>query len=155
MSCLSREHLGVIAMLKMQRLCQIASQQIYTAFIYIFGWGHCRTHCTVDLSIMQIKSVNQVRTDPQRAFHIIVWFHYVSMLSVSAVGSSLGFGKGYDVFVCMWCIVFVFISLASERRASRIPKMAPVHLDISFTNSFARGGEWASILHFRRLQENI
>uniref|UniRef100_A0A8C1WFF2 SET binding factor 2 n=1 Tax=Cyprinus carpio TaxID=7962 RepID=A0A8C1WFF2_CYPCA len=34
---------------------------------------------------------------------------------------------------------------ASERRASRIPKMAPVHLDISFTNSFARGGVWASL----------
>uniref|UniRef100_A0A8C2DPW5 SET binding factor 2 n=1 Tax=Cyprinus carpio TaxID=7962 RepID=A0A8C2DPW5_CYPCA len=31
------------------------------------------------------------------------------------------------------------LSPASERRASRIPKMAPVHLDISFTNSFARG----------------
>uniref|UniRef100_A0A9J7YA42 SET binding factor 2 n=2 Tax=Cyprinus carpio carpio TaxID=630221 RepID=A0A9J7YA42_CYPCA len=31
------------------------------------------------------------------------------------------------------------MSPASERRASRIPKMAPVHLDISFTNSFARG----------------
>uniref|UniRef100_A0A8C2JC11 SET binding factor 2 n=1 Tax=Cyprinus carpio TaxID=7962 RepID=A0A8C2JC11_CYPCA len=26
-----------------------------------------------------------------------------------------------------------------------IPKMAPVHLDISFTNSFARGGVWASL----------
>ncbi len=46
--------------------------------------------------------------------------------------------------------MFVFISLANERRASRMPKVAPVHLDISFTNSFARGGEWASILHFRR-----
>uniref|UniRef100_A0A673J7N1 Myotubularin-related protein 13-like n=1 Tax=Sinocyclocheilus rhinocerous TaxID=307959 RepID=A0A673J7N1_9TELE len=34
---------------------------------------------------------------------------------------------------------------ASERRASRIPKMAPVHLDISFTNSFTRGGVWASL----------
>ncbi|XP_073691800.1 myotubularin-related protein 13-like [Garra rufa] len=31
------------------------------------------------------------------------------------------------------------LSPASERRASRIPKMAPVHLDISFTNSFTRG----------------
>uniref|UniRef100_A0A673MUR7 Myotubularin-related protein 13-like n=1 Tax=Sinocyclocheilus rhinocerous TaxID=307959 RepID=A0A673MUR7_9TELE len=31
------------------------------------------------------------------------------------------------------------LSPASERRASRIPKMVPVHLDISFTNSFARG----------------
>uniref|UniRef100_A0A673MRW2 Myotubularin-related protein 13-like n=1 Tax=Sinocyclocheilus rhinocerous TaxID=307959 RepID=A0A673MRW2_9TELE len=29
--------------------------------------------------------------------------------------------------------------------ASRIPKMVPVHLDISFTNSFARGGVWASL----------
>uniref|UniRef100_A0A8C2DR55 SET binding factor 2 n=1 Tax=Cyprinus carpio TaxID=7962 RepID=A0A8C2DR55_CYPCA len=37
------------------------------------------------------------------------------------------------------------LSPASERRASRIPKMAPVHLDISFTNSFARGGVWASL----------
>uniref|UniRef100_A0A671MWX2 Myotubularin-related protein 13-like n=1 Tax=Sinocyclocheilus anshuiensis TaxID=1608454 RepID=A0A671MWX2_9TELE len=37
------------------------------------------------------------------------------------------------------------LSPASERRASRIPKMAPVHLDISFTNSFTRGGVWASL----------
>ncbi|XP_051577558.1 myotubularin-related protein 13-like isoform X3 [Myxocyprinus asiaticus] len=31
------------------------------------------------------------------------------------------------------------LSPASERRVSRIPKMAPVHLDISFSNSFTRG----------------
>lgn len=64
---------------------------------------------------MQIKSVNQVRTDPQRAFHIIVWFHYVSMLSVSAVGSSLGFGKGYDVlFVCDASCLFLSLQQAKE-----------------------------------------
>jgi len=49
----------------------------------------------------------------------------------------------------------IFICLANERRATRISKMAPVHLDISFTNSFTRGGELASILHFRRLQAVI
>ncbi|KAM3876774.1 myotubularin-related protein 13 [Diretmus argenteus] len=31
------------------------------------------------------------------------------------------------------------LSPGSERRTSRIPKMAPVHLDIPFSNSFARG----------------
>ncbi|XP_057189771.1 myotubularin-related protein 13 isoform X1 [Triplophysa rosa] len=33
----------------------------------------------------------------------------------------------------------VGLSPATERRASRIPKKAPVHLDIPFANSFARG----------------
>uniref|UniRef100_A0A4W4G3P8 SET binding factor 2 n=1 Tax=Electrophorus electricus TaxID=8005 RepID=A0A4W4G3P8_ELEEL len=33
----------------------------------------------------------------------------------------------------------VGLSPASERRSTRIPKIAPVHLDISFSNSFARG----------------
>ncbi|KAL6468968.1 hypothetical protein MHYP_G00224920 [Metynnis hypsauchen] len=33
----------------------------------------------------------------------------------------------------------VGLSPASERRSSRIPKMAPVYLDISFSNSFTRG----------------
>ncbi|XP_030621605.1 myotubularin-related protein 13 [Chanos chanos] len=33
----------------------------------------------------------------------------------------------------------VGLSPATERRTSRIPKMAPVHLDIPFSNSFARG----------------
>ncbi|XP_028999555.1 myotubularin-related protein 13 isoform X2 [Betta splendens] len=36
------------------------------------------------------------------------------------------------------------LSPGSERR-SRIPKMAPVHLDIPFSNSFTRGGMWASL----------
>uniref|UniRef100_A0A8C5N5U4 SET binding factor 2 n=1 Tax=Gouania willdenowi TaxID=441366 RepID=A0A8C5N5U4_GOUWI len=33
----------------------------------------------------------------------------------------------------------VGLSPGSERRTSRIPKMAPVHLDLSFSNSFTRG----------------
>ncbi|KAF7703380.1 myotubularin-related protein 13 isoform X1 [Silurus meridionalis] len=33
----------------------------------------------------------------------------------------------------------VGISPATERRTTKIPKMVPVHLDISFTNSFTRG----------------
>ncbi|XP_077443167.1 myotubularin-related protein 13 isoform X2 [Stigmatopora argus] len=36
-------------------------------------------------------------------------------------------------------------SPGSERRISRMPKMAPVHLDIPFSNSFTRGGVWASL----------
>ncbi|XP_052006173.1 myotubularin-related protein 13-like isoform X2 [Xyrauchen texanus] len=40
---------------------------------------------------------------------------------------------------------FIGLSPASERRMSRMPKMSPVHLDISFPNSFTRGGVWASL----------
>ncbi|XP_057715822.1 myotubularin-related protein 13 isoform X2 [Corythoichthys intestinalis] len=39
----------------------------------------------------------------------------------------------------------VGLSPGSERRLSRMPKMAPVHLDIPFSNSFTRGGVWASL----------
>ncbi|XP_059373210.1 myotubularin-related protein 13-like isoform X2 [Carassius carassius] len=46
------------------------------------------------------------------------------------------------------------LSPASERRASRIPKMAPVHLDISFTNSFARGGVWSSLRSTSRFSQH-
>ncbi|XP_061077659.1 myotubularin-related protein 13-like [Conger conger] len=37
------------------------------------------------------------------------------------------------------------LSPGSERRTSRIPKMTPVHLESPFSNSFARGGVWASL----------
>ncbi|XP_034432530.1 myotubularin-related protein 13 isoform X3 [Hippoglossus hippoglossus] len=43
------------------------------------------------------------------------------------------------------------LSPGSERRTSRIPKMAPVHLDIPFSNSFTRGGMWASLRSSSRL----
>lgn len=42
---------------------------------------------------------------------------------------------------CVLCECFP----GSERRISRMPKMAPVHLDIPFSNSFTRGGEWFSL----------
>lgn len=34
---------------------------------------------------------------------------------------------------------------ATERRTSRIPKMVPVYMDISFSNSFTRGGECVTL----------
>ncbi|XP_053269965.1 myotubularin-related protein 13 isoform X2 [Pleuronectes platessa] len=43
------------------------------------------------------------------------------------------------------------LSPGSERRTSRIPKMAPVHLDIPFSNSFTRGGMWASLRSSSRI----
>ncbi|XP_061606332.1 myotubularin-related protein 13 isoform X3 [Phyllopteryx taeniolatus] len=45
----------------------------------------------------------------------------------------------------------VGLSPGSERRTSRMPKMAPVHLDIPFSNSFTRGGMWASLRSSSRL----
>ncbi|TRY83188.1 hypothetical protein DNTS_000685, partial [Danionella cerebrum] len=48
----------------------------------------------------------------------------------------------------------VGMSPASERRASRLPKMASGHLDISFTNSFARGGVWASLRSSSRFTQH-
>lgn len=39
-------------------------------------------------------------------------------------------------------------SSGSDRRTSRIPKMAPVHLDIPFSNSFTRGGECCALVSY-------
>uniref|UniRef100_A0A8C7IMY7 SET binding factor 2 n=1 Tax=Oncorhynchus kisutch TaxID=8019 RepID=A0A8C7IMY7_ONCKI len=46
------------------------------------------------------------------------------------------------------------LSPGSERRTSRIPKMAPVHLDMPFSNSFARGGVWASLRSSSRFSQH-
>ncbi|XP_056134125.1 myotubularin-related protein 13 isoform X2 [Lampris incognitus] len=48
----------------------------------------------------------------------------------------------------------VGFSPGSERRTSRIPKMAPVYLDIPFSNSFTRGGVWASLRSSSRLSHH-
>ncbi|XP_066556941.1 myotubularin-related protein 13 isoform X2 [Amia ocellicauda] len=39
----------------------------------------------------------------------------------------------------------IALSPGSERRTSRMPKVTPVHLDVHFSNSFTRGGVWASL----------
>ncbi|XP_006642674.2 myotubularin-related protein 13 isoform X2 [Lepisosteus oculatus] len=39
----------------------------------------------------------------------------------------------------------IALSPGNDRRTSRIPKVAPVHLDVHFSNSFTRGGVWASL----------
>ncbi|XP_076011746.1 myotubularin-related protein 13 isoform X2 [Genypterus blacodes] len=43
------------------------------------------------------------------------------------------------------------LSPGSERRTSRMSKMTPVHLDLPFSNSFTRGGMWASLRSSSRL----
>ncbi|XP_061102987.1 myotubularin-related protein 13 isoform X2 [Conger conger] len=45
------------------------------------------------------------------------------------------------------------LSPGSERRLTRIPKMTPVHLDVPFSNSFARGGVWASLRSSNRFSQ--
>ncbi|KAG9352382.1 hypothetical protein JZ751_020795 [Albula glossodonta] len=41
-----------------------------------------------------------------------------------------------------------------ERRVTRMPKVTPVHLDVPFSNSFARGGVWASLRSSNRFSHN-
>ncbi|TTK78895.1 Myotubularin-related protein 13 [Bagarius yarrelli] len=47
------------------------------------------------------------------------------------------------------------LSPATERRTSRMPKMVPVHLDLSFSNSFTRGGVWASLRSSNRFSQHL
>lgn len=46
------------------------------------------------------------------------------------------------------------LSPGTEKRTTKLPKMAPVHLDVPFSNSFTRGGMWASLRGSAKLNQH-
>ncbi|KAJ7986078.1 hypothetical protein DPEC_G00347070 [Dallia pectoralis] len=74
----------------------------------------------------------------QAILNSIPVYFKVNSSSTLSNRSLVGLSPGFNQVRVLW-------GSSSEKRTSRMPKMAPVHLDMPFSNSFARGGVWASL----------